>query len=69
MHNPTYRASERYPLVTGAIALATLLAMGLVIAVMLGSVLQWRSGARAQAELADAARADTARMIQVGALR
>jgi len=65
----TYHASDRYPLLTGAIAAATLLAMGLVLTFMLGSVMQWRSGALAQSQLADAARAESARMIQVGSLR
>lgn len=69
MSRPTYRASERYPLVASAMAVGTLLAMGLALTFMLASVLQWRSDVRTQAEAADASRQAIAHSIEVGSLR
>ena len=64
MPQATYRASERYPFLAGAVTCAALLAMGLVVAFMFSSVLQWRSDVRAQSEAAA-----SARFVQVSALR
>jgi hypothetical protein len=69
MSDRTYRASERYPFLASAVTIATLLAMGLVLAFMLSSVLQWRSDLRARADAATASRHDAARTVEVGALR
>ena len=68
MTHRTYRASERYPFMAGAVTAATLLAMGLVLAFMLGSVLQWRSDVRAHANATTASRQDIVRTIEVGSL-
>ena len=73
----TYHASDRYPLLTGAIAAATLLAMGLVLTFLLASALQWRSDVRTQSTAAASERLNWDRhdpaiarnIIQVGALR
>ena len=69
MTDRTYRASERYPFFAGAVTVATLLAMGMVLIFMLSSLLQWRSDLRTQTEVATASRHEVARTIEVGSLR
>ena len=76
MPRPTYNASDRNPWAGAAVATVTLLAMGLVLAFLLASIMQWRIDVRSQATTAASERLSwdrhdpaIARNIQVGALR
>lgn len=76
MPRPTYNASDRNPWAGAAVATLTLLAMGVVLAFLLASVMQWRSDVRTQSSAAASERLSwdrhdpaIARNIQVGALR
>ena len=76
MCRPTYNAAERNPWAGAVLATLTLLAMGLVLAFLLASALQWRSDVRTQSSAAALERLSwdrhdpaVARTIQVGALR
>jgi hypothetical protein len=72
----TYCAAERHPWAGAAFATLTLLAMGLLLAFLMASVIQWRSDVRNQSATAASQRQSRdmhdpaiARTIQVGALR
>jgi hypothetical protein len=72
----TYCAAERHPWAGAALAILTLIAMALLLAFLMASVIQWRSDVRNQSTTAASERQSRdmhdpaiARYIQVGALR
>ena len=77
LSRPTYNAAERNPWAGAVLAILTLLAMGVVLAFLLGGMLQWRSDVRSQSAVSASARLSWDRhdpaiarnIIQVGALR